>query len=218
VLREGLSVLKMPVETLPEGWVVAAVVAALAIVTMLMWAQAFLLHRRYTGPYTLLEASAQDKWRRAVAIAFWETAPVLAAGMLVAILDVRTNHLMLYPLLGLGSWLVLFSLTLQVSRQRMDFRLKRYIALDRAIQSDGSGERVRRLVRRLPRWLDTVEIQEFAERGYSVRMPATDPAPTQEGHAAAVMADEAAPPPLEGQTAPPPSEDASSAPRPPIPL
>jgi len=146
---------------------IVAVVTALAFLVCvggLAWS--FVLDTRYTGPYTLVRASLEQKLRWAAKITFWQTLSIPILGIVVPLIAPGFASWPVFTLTCLGAWIVLFPIGALTRRDRMDWILKRYIRAHRTIQAGTTSPQVP------PRQFDGLrhqlngEIDRFLEEGY----------------------------------------------------
>jgi hypothetical protein len=149
-------------------WLVGVALVVFLITGMgsLVWG--YILERRYTGPYTLLAASSQQKWRWAVTLAFWETIFVVVLGLIAPIISPLPDQSAFALVCG-GIWLIAFPFVVLYKRGDLEWRLRLYRSTDRRIKAGNTVER-RLLAFPLFSWvklLMTSEQRHFFEEGYS---------------------------------------------------
>ncbi len=156
-----------PLEPNTPGWLIGLALAVLLIAAFgsIMWG--YILERRYTGPYTLLGASSQQKWRWAVTLAFWNTISVVVFGLVAPIISPLPDQWAFAPVCG-GIWLVAFPFVILCKRWDLDRCLRLYRNTDRRIKA---GNTVERRLLAFPlfswlKWLMTSEQRRFYDEGY----------------------------------------------------
>jgi hypothetical protein len=135
-----------------------------------MLVRAYVLERRYKGPYTLLAASSEEKWRWAIELAFWETGWIflMVLGMPVRSSDPDQWWSWWSVICGGGLWVAGFVLAVLYKRWDLGRTLARYRKMDSAARRGG----------RMPvcydpflHWVGGEEMQRFYKEGYGVGDP-----------------------------------------------
>lgn len=150
----------------PE-WLFVAIIVFFIGTTLALGIWAIVLETSFTGPYTLIKKSNEQKWRRAALLALLQTGllPILGlfAGLLSLSLDSQTDNWLFIPFCG-AVWVVVFPLVTLFKRWEFDRHIKRYQKIDKSIK--GNNE----VYRRFTRWTGifmTAELRRFFNEGYS---------------------------------------------------
>jgi len=130
-----------------------------------MLVRASILERRYKGPYTLLAASSEEKWRWAVDLAFWETGWLflMVLGMPVRSSDPNQWWSWWSVICGGGLWVAGFAPVVLIKRWDLGRTLARYRRWDGAARR---GQLKQIATYPLIEWFGSEELQRFYKEGY----------------------------------------------------
>lgn len=95
----------------------------------------FILEQKYTGPYTLLTASSDQKWKWAAIIMFWQTLIIPILGLVQPVLSPVPDQWPTFPLFCSGLWVVILPIAIVYKRWDFERHLKNYQKMDKMIKS-----------------------------------------------------------------------------------
>jgi hypothetical protein len=135
------------------------------LIMVVAWAQ--VLERKYEGPYTLAAASSPQKWRWAVALAFWKTAPMPLLGLVEPIMSPYPGQWPAFPLFCGGLWIVVLPAVVIHERFGLEQSLKRYRSIDNEIRNGTINRLLLSPPMKLFSWLMSEEQKCFYREGYA---------------------------------------------------
>lgn len=106
---------------------------------MLIWGMIFEI--RYTSPYTIINSSNKEKWRRAVILAFLQTGWMPLLGLAEPIISPSPDQWPIFPMFCSGFWIILFPITMLYKRWDFKRQIKNYQKIDKMIK-DGKFRRI----------------------------------------------------------------------------
>ena len=122
----------LPPET--AEWLVLAVCFTLIIALVILLGWAAILEIRYMSPYTLIAASANQKWRRAAIPALLQTSVLLLLGLVEPFISPEPDQWPAAPLVCGAVWIVVLPIVTVFKRWQLARSLKKYREVDTMIK------------------------------------------------------------------------------------
>jgi len=120
----------------PE-WLLVTVVIVFLVFLFGLGGWGLILEIRYISPYTLIQTSNRDKWRRAAILAFLQTAMIPILGLAAPIMSPLPDQWLFIPICS-GVWIVVLPIATLYKRWEFERHIKNYQRLDKMIKDKNS--------------------------------------------------------------------------------
>lgn len=127
----------------------------------------FVLEIKYSGPYTVANASGKEKWRRSTILALVQTGILPITGLLQLILVPYVKDGLILPMFCGGIWIIAFPLDILYQRWDFERKIKRYQKIDKLLKDEKDNQKNNSPLTKFIKIFMTAEMQRFINEGYS---------------------------------------------------